>query len=123
MKLTFYLAGKYSNRELLAQYASILRSNGYYVNAEWLEGCHALSDIASQKAYATTDFADIDNSDYFVMVNFDGPSAGRNIEFGYALAKHKRCYIIGEPTSVFHHLVPSYASLQDFLAYAKKHIG
>jgi nucleoside 2-deoxyribosyltransferase len=118
MKPSFYLAGKYDQRALLQTYASKLRSRGFYVHAEWLEGGHEDTlDVDQYREFATADFFDIRNSDCFVMVNTAGVSAGRNIEFGYALAHGKPCYIIGTPTSIFHHTVLVFPTFEDFLEY------
>lgn len=115
-KPSFYLAGKYSDRELLQGYASILRANGFYVNAEWLEGCHEERSDKAQLKYAQADLNDIRNSTRFVMVQNEQPSAGRNFEMGYAHAQGKPLVVIGPRTSVFHYLTPKqYDTFEDFI--------
>ena len=116
MKPSFYLAGKYSDREKLHAYASALRANGFYVNAEWLEGNHEARDAKSQAKYANADFADIRNSTRFLVVQNSEQSAGRNIELGYALALGRHTVTVGSVTSVFHHLVTQqFATFEEFL--------
>lgn len=121
MKPTFYLAGKYNQREELARYASQLRGLGFYVQAEWLEGTHEDRSPESQQKYAWNDFQDIYNSDALIYFNTEEPSAGRNIEFGFAYANHKTIYVIGPRTSVFHYLatVNVFPTFKDFLDYLK----
>jgi nucleoside 2-deoxyribosyltransferase len=121
MKPTLYLAGKYSDRELLCTYASQLRANGLYVNSEWLEGAHDDKHIDSQIEYAEADLHDIDNSDIFVMVQNEQISGGRNVEFGYALAQGKEIYVIGPPSSIFHHLADEcFASITELIEFIEE---
>lgn len=118
MKPSFYLAGKYSDREKLCAYASVLRANGFYVNAEWLEGQHEKRAVKAQQTYAQADLRDIRDSHRFIMVQNPESSSGRNVEFGYALAMNKLIYIIGEPSTVFHHLAAKcFASIEELMQF------
>lgn len=123
MRTTFYIAGKYSSRERLCEYASQLRGRGAYVNSEWLEGTHSEATTELSKKAAVADIEDIRNSDYFVMFNDDPTSPGRNVELGYALALGKGCFIVGSPTSVFHHIVQCFPTVKDFFEYVDRYLS
>lgn len=89
----------------MQEHARTLGALGYSVTSEWINGTHGGDDRAS---YAQIDLRDLDEAD--VMIFFaESPEGsrtrgGKHVEFGYALAKGKRIFLVGGPVNVFHHL-------------------
>lgn len=74
--------------------------------------------------FAFQDLRDVDACD--VLVLFNPPSfpqsPGRNIEFGYALAKGKKLMIVGQPKGVFQYLpcVLNFIDIEEFREYMQR---
>lgn len=118
-----YLAGPYSARTRLRYFASDLRMLGLTCTSSWLEETHeidagtigAATALSGDQvaAHAKTDLLDIDTSDAVVLftaasVGLGGSAAGgtggRHVETGYAIAREKPVFVVGEPENVFHRL-------------------
>ena len=89
----------------MQKFAKALESRGHQVTSEWITGAHKADDSA---AYAEIDLRDIDSADALIFWS-EAPAGsrtrgGKHVEFGYALAKQKKIYIVGPPVNVFHHL-------------------
>jgi nucleoside 2-deoxyribosyltransferase len=123
--MTFYLAAKYDKREQVGQIAEQLRQYGHTVISRWLTGTHDGLSPAEQMTYAKEDLRDILDVDCLVLFQLPEhdpvPSTGRHVEFGYALALRKKLIIVGNKTSVFHHLeeVEHYTTVEAFLVAQK----
>ncbi|MDR1305295.1 MAG: nucleoside 2-deoxyribosyltransferase [Verrucomicrobiales bacterium] len=110
-KLKVYVAGPYSRKTELEQYAEQLRDAGYVITASWLYRPEAddggFGDEQKTLA-AAEDLADIKRAD--VMLSFTEPPGtvnrrgGRHVELGLALAWGKAVICIGEREHVFHYL-------------------
>src|SRR5262245_7193089 len=107
-----YIAGAYSRREALQDYATLLRELGHIITAHWLDGVHAEKDhqiggpFSSEIAiWAMEDCADISQAD-LVLCFTDGTRSrgGRHVELGMAIALQKEAWIIGPREHVFHYL-------------------
>jgi nucleoside 2-deoxyribosyltransferase len=103
MKL--YLASNYSTHPQMREIAETLQHRGHEVTSEWINGTHGGDDRA---AYAQIDLRDIDAAEALIFFS-ESPAGsrtrgGKHVEFGYALAKGKRVFIVGPPVNVFHHL-------------------
>lgn len=122
----FYLASKYDYRSQVLKVAALLMLAGHTVKADWLTGIHHEGGIGEPKDWAKQDLEDIDNATHVVVFNLPvddpEPSTGRNIEYGYALAKGKTVIVVGEGESVFFELASDrFATIEDFLdAHAPK---
>ena len=120
--MKIYIAAPYPWRELAAEYGRHLQDAGHIVTATWL--WEAEDDEAPDKKeqYALLDLADIDRAEALLLISgYRGEraySGGRHVEFGYALAKGKRCFILGPKEGVFHWLasVQQRDSFEDLLA-------
>ena len=114
--MKIYLAGRFSQRPSLNNLGSHLIKQGHEITSRWtLPGTDhvkptGLSERAAdndRRRFAIEDIEDIDNCDCMISL-MDKPRSngrgGRHVEFGYALAKGKKLYIVGDPENVFHHL-------------------
>lgn len=103
---TFYLAAKYSKRKDLLPIAAALLLHGYGVTSQWLNGTHDGTSEEDSQKYAKLDLTHINNATTFVLFNLPigdvEPSSGRNVEFGYALAKGKFLIVVGEGNCIFY---------------------
>jgi len=120
-----YLAGKYRWRLVLVAIAERLTHSGHIVNARWLTGTH-VGDCHNAR-WAQEDLDDIDSVEQLILFQLpcDNPeeSSGRQIEYGYALARGKQVVIVGGRTVVFHYLdhVTHFPSIEAFyMAYLNK---
>jgi hypothetical protein len=126
--MRFYFAARYSRAGELRGYADQLRSLGHEVTSRWLEGGHEIAregtteaDHRERARFATEDWADLMRAQ--VVVSFtETPRStpnrgGRHVEFGVALATHKRCVVIGPRENVFHCLptVDVYETWEQYL--------
>jgi nucleoside 2-deoxyribosyltransferase len=118
--IIFYLASKYDKRETLLPIAALLMLHGHTIQAEWLNGSHIGTSEEEKASYAKIDLANIDMCTHFVMfqlpVEAPESSTGRQVEFGYALAKGKHCIIVGDGASIFYTQAKRYDTIGAFLA-------
>ena len=118
-----YLAGPYAARDRLREAADDLYFYGLTCTSSWLEETHAIDagtigaatalPEAQVARHAKSDLLDIDKSDVVVLftaaaVGLGGSAAGgtggRHVETGYAIAREKPVFVVGEPENVFHRL-------------------
>jgi nucleoside 2-deoxyribosyltransferase len=127
--MRIYLAGRYSRRNELRDYADTLRRHGHTVTSRWLDEDKpldgALTDqtdewLAQTAAY---DLYYIDSADVLLFFSEDPlvgiPRGGRHVEFGYALGRGKWINVIGPMENVFHYykgMIKHYDSFESFLA-------
>lgn len=133
--MKIYLASRYSRLSELKIYANRLEVLGHYVTSRWLNGTHQLHPNADKidkiteqvpieaKPFAQDDVADVQRADMLVLFT-ESPNSpvnrgGRHVEFGIALALHKRIVIVGPRENVFHCLseVTQYLSFDAFIKY------
>lgn len=109
-----YLAGRYSDKELITERATDLARAGHKIVSRWIAEPHPpqtqLSDITTGElvAYANIDITDIHRCDTFLFFSVDPlvPThrGGRHVEFGYALALGKRIVVFGPKENIFHYI-------------------
>jgi nucleoside 2-deoxyribosyltransferase len=103
--MTIYLAANYASWPQMQKYAAKLEKAGHSVTSEWITGAHQQDN---HRDYAEIDLRDVDAADALILFTGDPAGSrtrgGKHVEFGYALAKGKRLFIVGPPMSVFHHL-------------------
>lgn len=107
--MKFYFAAPFEYAEhLIPLVAHIHGKTKHVVTSTWLMlKTDEVAKTGMQAAdYALTDLHDLDKADICVLFNPEGfpQSPGRNIEFGYALAKGKALWIVGRPKGVFQYL-------------------
>lgn len=120
-----YLASRYSRRLELVDHAQELTELGYTVTSRWLAGTHdAEHPTPEQRAdWAAEDWADLMASDWVISFT-EQPKAllanpgrgGRHVEFGAAMATHKRLIVVGLAETVFHCL-PSVERFDSWLEF------
>lgn len=96
-----YLAGPYSERLTLARYKLELLLDGHAVTSRWIDGTHPYGTLPSE---AQNDLDDVQACDTFVLFSEGTSPGGRYVEFGYALARGKTCYVVGPQDNLFHYL-------------------
>lgn len=103
--MKIYLASNYGTWPTMQEHAAELRRRGHEVIADWITGTHQADDAAR---YAEIDLADLDKCDAVIFFAESPPGSrtrgGKHVEFGYALAKGKRIFLVGTAQNVFHHL-------------------
>jgi nucleoside 2-deoxyribosyltransferase len=101
-----YIAAPFTEREEAKFIRERLEKMGIISTARWIDS-HLEEGVSPEVARveASADLLDITRADSFLLLNYTSYpcSPGRNIEFGWALAKGKRIFLLGEPSSVFHH--------------------
>lgn len=104
--IKFYISQSLKRKQTAIDLKKRLDDNGYIVHSEWIDTeideQDPIGNIFLCQRYAKIDLEDIDKADIFVYFS-EGCSYGKNIEFGYALAKGIPIVIIGSHTSVFHY--------------------
>lgn len=120
MSISVYLAAPYAKRDtvrkaLLPELAKVGASH----TSSWLDDEHEITDGTIGAAtdltdgvageHALIDLTDIDEADVFVLFTasyfgYMGPSSGRHVETGYALAKGKYVVVLGQPENIFHRI-------------------
>lgn len=103
--MKIYLASNYSTHPEMRGYAAKLEAAGHVVTSEWINGSSRGDDRAE---YARIDLRDVDGADALIFFS-ESPAGsrtrgGKHVEFGYALARGKRIFLVGPCVNVFHHL-------------------
>lgn len=127
--MKIYFAAPWSYGPSLVALRQIVEHEGHSVTSSWLNISTKTKSQNSHEAadYALQDLADVDAAAMVVLFNPPGydQSPGRNIEFGYAIARGKALAIVGERLGVFQHLphIRWFSDNQHFVNYLldKKH--
>ena len=109
--MKIYLAARYSRREELVAYATMLHKLGHEVTSTWLDSNYEGSDYESthcppedRARIATCDFRDIMLCNmliHFTEEPRNGSRGGRHVEMGIALGLMKRVAIVGPAENIF----------------------
>lgn len=103
--MKFYVAALYSEMNKAKYIANIIESCGHTCTSRWINGDE--EDMHLNDA-AQMDLDDIDNCDFLILLTLKKGTmykgGGRQVEFGYALAKNKRCIVYGDKEHIFCHL-------------------
>lgn len=95
--MKFYLAGPYPQKNYIKEVAAILHGINaqYEINSSWLYG-----SSGAPVEYSAKDFAEVVESDVFVMFNEEDyrheSSGGMHTELGFALAAGLEIHVIGD---------------------------
>lgn len=111
--MKIYIASRYSRRDEMREVARSLKKFNVEVTSRWLYEDKPLDTHMgddSDEFYVETariDLEDIDSASIVIFFSEDPrigtPRGGRHVEFGYALARGKRIYVIGPKENVFHY--------------------
>lgn len=99
---------------------------GHTVLSTWLEEAvrpEGITEYQFETKMAMKDLQEVAACDCFILdVAAPSKTAGKMVEFGFALAKHKLCYVVGEPPAhaIFTHLADQhFKTWDDLLAHFK----
>jgi nucleoside 2-deoxyribosyltransferase len=124
--IKIYLAAGYSKKNEIRERANELRQLGVEVTSRWLDELHDPNHVMGElgpKEYeeiAVVDIEDINRAGSFALFTQDPTvpfvRGGRMVEFGYAIAKEKRVFVIGPRENIFAYLpqVEVYATWEEF---------
>jgi hypothetical protein len=120
-----YIAGSFAAQARLRKEAAALTSKGFTVTSSWLNeevgpepGKINIDDLFPGTAglLAANDLWEIGESKTFILDTIDPNNrAGREVEFGYALAKGHDIVRIGPARNIFHSLIRNtYPTWEEF---------
>lgn len=102
-----YLAAMYQWMDRMKVEREKFHAAGYEVTAQWIDNGEESEAIVTRHDAAQMDLNDIDRADIFVLFTLDHgtmfSSGGRMVELGYAMARGKAVFIIGDRENVFCH--------------------
>jgi hypothetical protein len=118
--MKFYLSSGTRRAKEMNEYAMELSILGHEVVSRWHQGVIGTPrlelDDPKLEARARDDLEDIDRCD--AIIAFSGSKTsrgGRHYELGYARAKRKACFLIGDPEHAFHLLTSQYDLWEKFV--------
>ena len=104
MQVKLYVASRFRNKEWIRSWIADLPKR-YKVVSTW----HNLEDAddGSRVEAAKRDLREIDDCDAVVVITYqcEVVPGGMHFEAGYAYAKGKKIYLIGNPVNIFYDLV------------------
>jgi nucleoside 2-deoxyribosyltransferase len=124
--IKIYLAAGYSKKNEIRERANELRQLGVEVTSRWLDEPHDPNHVMGEltpedyREIAVVDIEDIRRAGSFALFTQDPTvpfvRGGRMVEFGYAIAKEKRVFVIGPRENIFVYLpqVEVYATWEEF---------
>lgn len=128
--LRFYVAARWDDRDEALIIKKELERAKLLVTSTWLtphdnqsmDALKAKTNVVLEcREKAIKDFEDIDASDVYVVYSprkgFRNGTGGKHVELGYAIARGKLCFVIGERENIFHYhpLVRTVDSVKAFL--------
>ncbi len=126
-----YLAARFSRRKEMQGYADELIALGHQVTARWVVGPPQSShhpdevtghSLAYEERVSVEDLKDVADADCIICFSEQpretNTRGGRHVEFGLAVAAHKRIILVGPRENVFHFLpvvenFPDWAALRE----------
>ena len=98
--MKIYVAAKFEERAVLRLIVRSLTDLGHEVTAAWItrEELHL-----PQHMIALEDLRGVDEADLVILDTTYPGGSGREVEFGYALAKGKKVWMLGPFVNVFHY--------------------
>lgn len=121
-----FLSARYSRKDELRKYRTILQEAGYTVNSRWLdeetkeeEGTNALTATPPEhrQAIALADIQDVRECDVLIafteqpcnpQATWSHARGGRHVEYGAAIALGKPVIVVGYRENIFHFLPEVY---------------
>ena len=107
--MNIYIAGKWEAKERLKAWRTVIEnSNLGTVVGTWLNEEGKPGDQVSEREaweYANRDLDEINAADLLILDTEDtNERGGREVEFGFALAKCPHVWVVGPKRNVFHRL-------------------
>lgn len=105
MGMKVYIAAPFNRREEARSARNVLMKKGYVSVSRWIDN-HLTEKISDQqkRTEALEDIKDIQKSMRMIFINGKSTAGGMHVEMGYALSEGIPIYLVGKPSSVFHHL-------------------
>ncbi len=117
---TAYLAAPYRSRDTLKHIRDeLFVPAGIAITSRWLDQTYPIEtepgqlDPETAVREANKDLVDVGSAEHFVLFTADALGVksngrgGRHVELGYALARHKTIWMVGERQNIFEYLIPS----------------
>jgi len=116
--LAGYVAARWDDRDDALLIKKLLEEHGIRVTSTWLtphdnQSMDALKArgpyevVKEARERAIKDFEDIDESDFIFVYSprkgFRNATGGKHVELGYAMAKGKVVFLMGERENIFHY--------------------
>lgn len=123
-----YVAGRSSIRNGVEDTIKKLKASGFKITFDWTKHPHFIYREQPElaKKYSELELQAIDSSDVFILVS-DREGSGMYVEMGYALAKGKPVYIIGEwnqkPIFMFHPQVIKRQTIREVISDLKHNLA
>ena len=121
MKL--YTAATFAEQARIRGHKETLIQLGHTITSSWLEESlyvrpDGMPEETFERKMAMKDLQEVAMDDCFILdVENSSRTAGKMVEFGFACAKHKLCYVVGTPPahSIFLHLADKHFDTWDAL--------
>jgi len=100
--MKIYLASRFRNKEKIRVLKSELNCCGHQALCSWLDE----NPANTKEENARRDLQEIDEADALLLFTEDCElvPGGMHVEFGYALAKGKKLFLLGPPVNIFNYL-------------------
>ena len=99
--MKIYTAASFIEQARIRQMKETLIQMGHTVVSTWLEEAvrpDGISEGQFERKMAAKDLQEVASADCMILdVEKPTKTAGKMVEFGFALAKHKLIYVVGEP--------------------------
>jgi hypothetical protein len=126
--LKIYTAATFSEQQRIRQHKERLIQMGHSVVSTWLEEQvrpDGMNEEQFERKMAMKDLQEVAAADCLIL-DVENPSrtAGKMIETGFALAKHKLIYVVGKPPlhSIFLSLADAqFNSWEELFSYFEQH--
>lgn len=119
--MRIYTAATFSEQHRIRQMKEQLIQFGHSVLSTWLEEAvrpEGMSEFQFERKMAAKDLQEVAAADCMILdVANPSKTAGKMIEYGFALAKHKLVYVVGDPPphAIFLHLADGHFKTWDEL--------
>lgn len=126
--MKIYTGATFSEQARIRAMKEQLIQQGHTVLSTWLEEAvrpEGITEYQFETKMAMKDLQEVAACDCFIL-DTASPSktAGKMVEFGFALAKHKLCYVVGEPPphAIFTHLADKhFKDWDELFVYFREH--
>lgn len=124
---SFYICARYRRKDEAKAVALQLQEMGYTITSSWIDQVEDEMlytdgpEVAGR--FAQKDLDEIDRAGTLIYLSEEEDNVwgrgGRHVEFGYALARDKECWIVGPLENLFHYLPGclQFDSVDDLFAY------
>lgn len=103
--MEIYIAAPFDWRVKAKRAREVLAKKGFISTATWIDSHLQEEHLSNEDRWkeARQDLLDIHRAGGFVLLNGPSTSGGLHIELGFAIAKGKRIWLVGQPSTIFHY--------------------